>query len=233
MEYWLEWAKGPVFIFSFTFMVLGLARHLALTLREIGKAWRRAGDKALPYRQIWQSTLEWLLPVRKMAQNTLFSLTSIVFHIAILIVPVFLAGHIALWYRSLGLSWPAIPNALADVLTIVAVTAAVALVLQRLSAKTTRSLSRFQDYVLPLVIALPFISGFLAMHPDYNPFQYSSVLFVHVMSANLLMILMPLTKLTHVLLLPGVQLVTELGWHWPPDAGSKVAATLGKEEVRI
>ena len=29
MEYWLEWARGPAFVFAFAFMVLGLVRHLA------------------------------------------------------------------------------------------------------------------------------------------------------------------------------------------------------------
>jgi nitrate reductase gamma subunit len=233
MEAWLEWARGPAFIFSFCFMVLGLARHLALTLWEIFRSWRRAGDKDLPYRQILRGTLGWVFPAGRIVRNPVYSLTSILFHIAILIVPVFLAGHIALWFRSIGLSWPAIPKTLADVLTILAVTAAVALVLQRLGAKPTRALSRFQDYALPLVIVLPFVSGFMVMHPAYNPCSYSAVLFVHVMSANLVMVLIPLTKLTHAALFPGVQLVAELGWHWPADAGSRLAVTLGKERARI
>jgi len=67
------------------------------------------------------------------------------------------------------------------------------------------------------------------MHPAFNPFSYSTVLFIHVMSANLILVLIPLTKLTHVVLLPGVQLITELGWHWPADAGSRLAVALGKE----
>jgi nitrate reductase gamma subunit len=233
MEEWLEWARGPAFVFALAFMILGLMRHLALTLWEIYRAWRRAGDKSLPCRQIWRSTVKWLFPVGEIVQNLLFSLTSIVFHIAILIVPLFLAGHIALWYRGVGLSWPAVPKTLADVLAIVAIMSSVALVVQRLAAKSTRALSRFQDYALPLVIALPFASGFMVMHPAYNPYSYSAVLFVHVMSANLVMVLIPLTKLTHVVLLPSVQLVAELGWHWPADAGSKLAATLGKEEAHI
>ena len=33
--------------------------------------------------------------------------------------------------------------------------------------------------------------------------------------------------------MPSVQLVTEIAWHWPPDAGSKLAATLGKEEEPV
>jgi len=229
MEYWLEWARGPAFIFSFSFMILGLLRHLALTLWEIGRMWRRAGDKDVPLRQIWRSTLQWLFPAEKVLQNPLFSFTSILFHIAILIVPIFLAGHIALWFRGTGLSWPAIPNASADVLTILAIVTAVALVVQRLTARSTRTLSRFQDYALPLVIALPFVSGFMVMHPACNPYSYSATLFVHVMGANLVMVLIPLTKLTHAVLLPSVQLVAELGWHWPADAGSKLAITLGKE----
>ncbi len=233
MEYWLQWARGPAFIFALAFMILGLTRHVGLTLWEIYRSWRRAGDKALPYRQICGNTLHWLFPVGEIVRNPLFSLTSIVFHIAILIVPLFLAGHIALWHRSLGPSWPAIPNTLANVLTIVAVMAAVALAVQRLAAKSTRALSRFQDYALLLVIALPFASGIMVMHPAYNPCSYSAILFVHVMSANLIMVLIPLTKLTHAVLMPGVQLVAELGWHWPADAGSKLAVTLGKEEARL
>ena len=233
MEYWLEWARGPAFIFSFSFMILGLLRHLALTLWNMIQSWRRAGDKTLPMYQIWRNTLQWIIPVGRIRQSPLFSLTSMIFHIAILIVPLFLAGHIALWFRNTGISWPAIPNALADMLTITAIITAVALVVQRLSAKSTRVLSRPQDYMLPPLIALPFVSGFMVMHPAFNPFSYSTALFIHVMSANLIMILIPLTKLTHVVLLPGVQLVSELGWHWPSDAGSRLSVALGKEGERV
>ncbi len=46
-------------------------------------------------------------------------------------------------------------------------------------------------------------------------------------------VLIPLTKLSHMVLIPGVQLVSEVAWHWPPDAGSKLAVTLGKENEPI
>jgi len=233
MEQWLEWARGPAFIFSFIFMILGLARHLVLTVWEVAVAWRRAGDKTIPWRQIAVVTLKWMFPAGRIGQQPLFSLTSIAFHAAILIVPLFLAGHIALWFRGAGVSWPAIPNGLADVLTIVAVVTAVALVLQRVAARSTRALSRFQDYALPLAIAVPFASGFMVMHPAFNPFSFDAVLFVHVMSANIVMVLIPVTKLAHMALVPGVQLISEMAWHWPPDAGSKVAVALGKEGARI
>ncbi len=233
MENWLEWVRGPAFIFSFSFMILGLMRHVGLTLWEMYRVWRRAGDKHLPLRRILRSTLLWLFPFGKISQEPLFSATSILFHMAILIVPLFLAGHIALWRQNVGLSWPSIPDTLADVLTIAAIVAAIALVIERLSAKVTRSLSRFEDYALPVVIAVPFVSGFMVSHPAFNPFPYANVLFIHVMSANLVMLLIPLTKLSHAVLLPGIQLIAELGWHWPPDAGSRLADELGKETERL
>jgi nitrate reductase gamma subunit len=233
MQAWVDWARGPVFTFAFAFMLLGLLRHAALTIWAVSTAMYRAGDKAFPYRQIFIATLKWLFPLGKLGSQLAFSLTSALFHVAILIVPVFLGGHIALWARGLGVSWPAIPNHWADVLTIVAIITAGALVVQRAAARAVRALSRFQDYALPLVIAVPFASGFLVMHPAVNPFSYEAMLFVHIMSANLVLMLIPITKLSHAVLLPSAELVSEVAWHWPPDAGSKLAVTLGKESEPI
>ena len=229
METLIEWARGPVFIFSITFMVLGLLRHILLTAWETYRIIDRAGDKNMPYQQVWRATVKWLFPLDKIRNEAVFTLTSIVFHVAILLVPIFLAGHVKLLAAGLGFSWPALPNALADILTIVAVVTALAIVVQRLTARATRQLSRLQDYLLPLIVALPFASGFLVMHPTLNPFSFEVMFFVHVMSANLVFVLMPLTKLSHAVMLPSVQLVSEIGWRWPQDSGSAVGIALGKE----
>ena len=52
---------------------------------------------------------------------------------------------------------------------------------------------------------------------------------VHVLSADILLVLIPMTKLSHSVLLPSTQLISEVAWHWPADAGAKVAIALGKE----
>jgi nitrate reductase gamma subunit len=229
MEAALEWARGPALILAVTFMTLGLIRHVLLTIWESIRIIMRAGDKEIPYKQVWKTTIRWMLPVDKIQHEPVFSITSIVFHAAIMIVPLFLAGHVVLLAGWLGFSWPTIPNLLADILTIIAIISAVALVAQRFAARATRHLSRPQDYVLPLVVAIPFVTGFLVMHPTWNIFSYEAMLFVHVMSANLVFVLMPITKLSHAVMLPSVQLVSEIGWKWPTDSGSRVGAALGKE----
>jgi nitrate reductase gamma subunit len=214
-------------------MLLGLIRHVALTGWEMIRVMRRAGDKTVPFSRVFFATLKWLFPIGKMKDQFFLSLTSALFHIVILIVPIFLGGHIVLWTRGLGLSWPAISNSVADVLTIVAIIAAVALVIQRVSGRATRVLSRFQDYALPLIIAVPFVSGFMLMHPASNPFSFEAMFFIHAMSANVIFVLIPLTKLSHLALMPSVQLVSEVAWHWPPDSGSKVGIALGKENEPV
>jgi len=233
MEMLIDLARGPGFLFAFSFMILGLLRHLFLMIWQIAGTYRRAGDKNLPYSTIAISSLEWMFPIRKLRDQPVLSLTSIVFHIAVIIVPVFLLGHIELWQRGIGLAWPGISNSVADALTLVAIVSGLALLLERLVAKATRSLSRFQDYALPILITIPFASGYLMMHPAINPFPYPVTFLTHLVSANLLFIMAPLTKLSHMALLPGAQLTSELGWHWPRDAGSRVGSALGKETAPV
>jgi len=233
MDVWLKWATGPLFWTALAFMILGLIRHVGLTLWEGAKAYHRAGDKKIPVGNVVISTLRWLAPVGRLRNRWLFSLTTLLFHTGVILVPLFLAGHIQLWKEGVGLSWPALPNGVATTLTWVVIVTALAVVIQRVGAKDSRALSRFQDYALPLVIVLPFLSGFLVMHPAWSPFSRDPTLLVHVLSAGLLIFLVPLTKLSHMILLPFTQLVSELAWHFPPDAGRRVGVSLGKENEPV
>jgi len=215
------------------FMILGLMRHLIITISDTVRAVRRAGDKHIPYREAAAATLKWLMPISKARNRWWFSLTTLMFHVSIILVPIFLVGHIALWKRGTGLSWPAIPNAVADVLTILVIVSAAALVVQRAGARASRCLSRFRDYAILVFVMAPFVSGFLTMHPRWNPFPYEAALLAHVISANVLLMLVPITKICHCVLLPVTQLISTVGWYFPPDAGSKVAAALKKEGKAI
>jgi nitrate reductase gamma subunit len=233
MDVWLQWAMGPLFWTALIFMVLGLIRHLALTIVEGARAYRKGGDKYYPVKQLLGTTIKWLIPIGRLRNRWLYSLTTVLFHVGVILVPLFLAGHIELWRDGVGLSWPALPNGVATTLTWIVIATAILVVIQRLSARDSRVLGRFQDYAIPLFIVVPFLTGFLVMHPAWNPFARDITLLVHVLSADLLIFLVPLTKLSHMILLPFTQLVSEFAWHFPQDVGTQVAATLGKENEPI
>ncbi|MCL5270264.1 MAG: hypothetical protein M1457_06895 [bacterium] len=233
MDLWLEWARGPLFRIAIAFLILGLVRHVAIAVFEIAWAVRRAGDKNIPYRKLARATLAWLVPAGKLGHRPLYGLTTLAFHVSIVIVPLFLGGHIALWARATDLAWPAIPNLLADVLTVIATAAAVLLVIERIAARGPQMLSRFSDYAFPLLIAVVFGSGFLAMHPALSPVAFRPALLVHALGANLILIFIPFSKLSHVILMPLTHLISEVAWHFPPHAGSEVGLALGKENEPV
>jgi len=236
MEQWLEWARGPVFRACFAIMVLGLLRVIMLntvSVVSIILKSRKHGRKTA-WRAVLTNTLRWMFPVKKGFElRAFFSFTSMLFHVCILVTPIFLGAHILLWERGLGISWPAISNSVADYLTLIAIVTGIALFAQRVGARDSRAISRVQDYVFPLLIVVPCVTGYLAMHPGINPFGYNGTMFVHVMSANLIFLLIPFTKLSHVALFPGTQLISELGWHLEPGAGERGAIALNKENQPI
>lgn len=226
---WLEWARGPAFVFSFTLMILGLARNFLLTIWGIINAMLKAGDKIIPWKKMIGSSFSWIFPLKKIKERIWYSLASILFHVGLILVPVFLIEHVALWRRGIGISWATIGQSLADVLTLLTLVMIIALLIGRFSNRTARALTRGQDVVLLLLIALPFISGFLASHPSLNPINYHTTMLIHVLSANLIMCLIPFTKLSHGVIIPVTQIVAEVGWHFPPNTGERVRITLGKE----
>jgi nitrate reductase gamma subunit len=232
MEQWLEWARGPVFRACFAIMLLGILRVLFLNTVSIVAllSKSRKNHRAMAWKPVITATLQWMFPVKKGVEvRAVFSLISMVFHVCIIVTPIFLAAHIMLWERGLGISWPAISNTLADYLTLIGIATGIALFVDRLRSRASRALSRPQDFLLPILLIVPLASGYLAMHPNINPFGYNGTMFVHVMSANLIFVLIPFSKMSHMALFPGTQLVSELGWHLQPGAGQQVALALGKE----
>lgn len=230
MHEWLEWARGPVFRFAFLFMVLGMFRLMALNLLSLRSVARRAGNKEIPVARVLRSTVQWLLPHGgAVSRDPVFTMASVLFHIAMIFTPVFLGAHILLWQRGLGVSWPALSQPLADTLTLVGVAAGLILIVQRIFARASRELSRPQDYLLPVLITTIFASGFLAMHPAVSPFSYDATMLLHVICGNLMIVVLPFSKLSHALLFPITRLISEMAWHLAPDAGQQVAIALNKE----
>jgi nitrate reductase gamma subunit len=236
MEQWLEWARGPVFRACFVVMLLGLARALVLNTVSIASLIHdsRKNGRTVAWGPVLNATLQWMFPVKKgFEARAVFSITSMLFHVCIIITPIFLGAHILLWERGLGISWPALGNLAADYLTLLGILTGAVLVAQRVGSSASRAISRGQDYFLPVLILVPFVTGYLGMHPNINPFGYTGTMLVHVMSANLIFLLIPFTKMSHVVLFPGTQLISEMGWHLKPGGGQQVAIALGKENEPI
>jgi len=215
-------------------MVLGLARLVLLTVYGIVRAYIFAGDKRLLWPVIRQRTLWTLFPFTRLHRaRAAYSILNFVFHVGLIIVPIFLFAHVAIWKQGVGVSWPVLPLIVADALTILTILVGLALFTARVGSPLSRTLSRAQDYLWPLLLIVPFLSGFFASHPGLCPVDYQVMLLVHVFSAELIFVLIPFSKIAHCVLVPFSQLVSDLAWRFPASAGSDVARALGKESTPV
>jgi nitrate reductase gamma subunit len=215
-------------------MVLGLLRVFVLTAVGVVEGYRRSSDRIVPWREVSRQTVGWLLPVGRLWRSRpLHGLTSVLFHAGLLLVPLFLAAHLLLWRRGLGFAWPAIPGQLADYLTLTTIATGVGLFLSRVFHRGSRDLSRFQDYVWPLLLIVPFVTGYVGSHAAIGPAGYQGMMLVHIYSADLIMLLIPFTKIAHCILAPMSQVVTAVSWKFVPGAGERVAATLGRGPLTV
>ncbi len=235
LESWIVWARGPLLRLALFAMTLGLLRHVALQVWEISWAFHRAGDRVVPWGLAVRRNLEWLLPWRYLQrrERRVYNFTSFVFHVGIIAVPLFLAGHVAIWREEFGVSWWSIPRGVADALTVATIAAALGLIIGRAANEGSRRLSKPQDWALPFLCALPLVTGLWVAHPGWSPFDVQIVYLLHLLSAEALLILVPFSKLVHMVLFWVSQTSTELGWRFPPGSGERVRLSLGKESEGV
>ncbi|MGC8763769.1 MAG: hypothetical protein ACP5VN_09095 [Acidobacteriota bacterium] len=230
MESAVAFLRGPGLVFAFALLFLGILRQAGLTAAELVRAYRKAGDQRIPWSWLFRKSLGWIVPVNALrGSRTPYTVASAIFHTGVLVVPLFLAGHIALVKRAWGFSWPALPASAADGLTLLALAALLFLGLFRLLDRAARFLSGFQDHFLLILCLCAFASGYLVAHPATVPLPFTLAWLVHLLSAELLLVLLPFTKLAHALLFPFTRITWELGWHFVPGAGDRVRLALGKE----
>jgi nitrate reductase gamma subunit len=232
MPAWLVIAKGPIARFAITLLCLGILRLVLLMLWETVIAVRNAGNRQVPYRQIFSATLSWLIPITRLHRTRgLYSFASFGFHIGILSAGLFLSNHIDILSTLTGLSWSALSKPLLDVLTLVSIMGGLILLFYRLYVAGSRALSKSTDYLLLVLILNIFISGYVA-GKAWNPIPYNQLMLFHVVNGIILVAAVPYTKIAHCVLFPLIRLGSEVAWHLQPGAGQRVVNTIHGPEGR-
>ena len=131
-----------------------------------------------------------------MRRQPAFTLLTFIFHLCVVILPVFLLAHIVLWYESWKIQWWSLPDGLADLMTLWVILACVYYFFRRRRLPEVKQVTRPSDYALLGLIMLTFLSGFCANH-QWGP--YRAVLILHVLSGEMLLVILPFTKLGHML----------------------------------
>ncbi|OGS96612.1 MAG: hypothetical protein A3H31_06825 [Gallionellales bacterium RIFCSPLOWO2_02_FULL_57_47] len=117
------------------------------------------------------------------------------FHIGLLVSIFFFAPHIEFFRSQSGFGWPGLPSALVDALAVIAMVALGVSLAHRITSPVKRMLSDISDYVAWAMTLLPLLTGYLAYH--HLLLEYTMMLALHLFSIELLLVLLPFTKLFH------------------------------------
>ena len=189
----MVWISASVFIFGLIFKFI-----------RILQAVRDKEPYILSYmtaRHSFRSIGAWLTPF--LPQSTrlkpVFYGISYLFHILLFLVPLFLASHIVLINESFQVSWPALDDTLADILTVLVIAALGFFAVRRRTEPEVKYLTTSRDFLLIGLVALPFVTGFLAYH-QWVAYRWMTIL--HVLSGELMLIIIPFSRFSHMLIAP-------------------------------
>ena len=145
------------------------------------------------------SIFKWLIPggTSGWRAQPVATILFFLLHFGAVLIPLFLLGHTVLLETYVGISLPSLPGGVADVLSIMALSAIVLFALRRLSSPALRQLNSGQDWLILLLTFLPFATGLMAR---FDGSAYQTWMIAHVISGELFLILAPFTKLSHIVL---------------------------------
>ena len=200
MNTFIGFIMGPMVWISILIFIFGLAFKVVKIINEV-KAKEAYILNYMNLKYSLRSIGAWLVPFlpRSTRLHPVFWGVSYVFHICIFLVPLFLSSHIVLINESFGIVWPALNDAVADGLTVVVIAALVFFFLRRVLVREIKYLTAPKDYILLALVAIPFITGFLAYH---QWIAYRWMVIIHVLSSELILMLIPFSGLVHMITAP-------------------------------
>ena len=148
-----------------------------------------------------RSIFHWIIPFGTVnwRRHPVLTVVTFVFHLGLVIAPIFLLSHVILIDEALNLSWWTIPDAWADVLTVVVIIGCLFFLVRRLTQPEVKFVTSASDFVILTVVAAPFITGFIAYHQWID---YPVMMVLHVVAGEVLLVAIPFTRLSHMLLSP-------------------------------
>ncbi|MBF0411115.1 MAG: nitrate reductase [Desulfamplus sp.] len=148
-----------------------------------------------------RSIAHWLIPFgsRSMQLNPAMTVATFLFHICLFITPIFVFGHVMLWKENFNISWFALPNMAADVMTFIVIGSCIFFLWRRIKLPHVKYLTTPLDFIILMIVAAPFMTGFWAYHQFPG---FVSMTIIHIVSGEIMLMAIPFTKLFHMFLFP-------------------------------
>lgn len=191
----LNWVRGPAFEIATVIFIAGVIIRI-LEIFLLGRKTNLAEAKGSEMSSGLRTIVSRSIPDKHTFKRSTFKIVSgYIFHLGLLITIFFFAPHILLFKEVIGFSWPSLPTPIVDAFAVVSIITLIAVLIHRLRDNVLKFLSSTEDYLVWLLTILPLITGYIAFHRI--GMTAPTLLAIHILSVQLLLIAFPFTKLMH------------------------------------
>jgi hypothetical protein len=119
-----------------------------------------------------------------------------IFHVTLILTPFVVLGHNILLDLAVGISFPSLLEVATDYLTLAVLACCLFFLFRRLLVPTVRAITTPSDFLMLLIVAAPFLTGFLAYHQIGN---YDIMVLAHMGSGEIMIMALPFTRFIHMI----------------------------------
>jgi ferredoxin len=184
-----SFVEGPLLWVVFLMFVFGLIGRAVCFSLAIARSGNRSKLREINLATIFSRLL---FPFHKgIVKMPVYAAIRYAFHMCLIVVPIWLGGHIVLWEESrFEWSWTSLPDVWADWMTLLLLSLAAYFLIRRIAFSEVRLNSSAADYVLIIIVALPFLTGYLLAHGNLDSISImeNNMRLIHVLSGEIMLI---------------------------------------------
>lgn len=193
---------GPFLYFSVAVFFIGMLYNVVKYIMGLSQKLDRVAYKAHWGKGLvgaFLSIIKWMIPggTRGWRVRPITTFIFFLFHCGAILLPFFLLQHAVIIENMFGISLPTLPTALADTLSVMSIIGLVGLAVRRITVSYVRALTTPYDWFILILAALPFVTGVMFR---FSTSTYECWEIIHIISAEIFLILAPFTKLNHMVL---------------------------------
>lgn len=191
----LNWVRGPGFQLATVIFIAGILIRIVEILL-LGRKKNLAEPKGNEMSGGLKTVVTRMLPENGAYERSTFTiLAGYIFHIGLFVTIFLFAPHVLMFEDITGFSWPSLPTTIVDAVTVLTILTLIVVLVRRFTHPVLRFLTNREDLLVWFVTILPLITGYIAFH-RLGP-TAPTLLAIHILSVELLMVVFPFTKLMH------------------------------------
>ena len=188
---------GPLAWAAFLLFFGGLLMRVVQLLARVNKT-EKFIFTYMSWKYSLRSIFHWIIPFGTVnwRRHPALTVVTFLFHICLLAAPLFLLAHMVLVDEAWWLSWWTLPDGAADAMTLIVIAGCLFFLIRRLTRPEVAFVTDASDYILLIVVAAPFVTGFLSYH-QWLGVRWITIL--HMFSGEVMLAAIPFTRLSHMI----------------------------------